>query len=252
MHAVYAFMRITDDLSDAPGPMEVKAKALQSWQAGLQAALAGQYRHRIHAGLVWAIQHFQIPVEYLKEVIAGVQRDLQPLQFSTQAELLEYCYQVASVVGLSCLPIWGFQPGVAITDAAVQEPAIATGYAFQMTNILRDIGEDLQLGRMYLPVELWRKFDCPPESWSPNNPAFVKMMNYQIGCAQHYYQESQQLRPLLSPGGQQIFQLMSSAYEQLLQRIAQNPAQVLRQRVRLAGWQKLRLALRVGWLRWMT
>ena len=114
---------------------------------GLRLALAGHYQHASHPALHDTVATYRIPAQYLEAVIDGVEMDLEPVAYRTFAELRNYCYHVASVVGLSCIHIWGFRGPDAMRFA---EDA---GIAFQLTNILRDLGEDAARGRVYLPEE---------------------------------------------------------------------------------------------------
>src|SRR5262245_12723071 len=106
MCALYAFMRIADDLSDEPAPLEAKAAQLVQWRRGLQAALAGSPSHPIHAAVADAVSRYRIPVAHLEAVIDGVEMDLEPTAYATFAELRVYCSRVASAVGLACIHVW--------------------------------------------------------------------------------------------------------------------------------------------------
>ena len=147
MCALYTFMRIADDLSDEPTPIPIKRQQLADWRAGLRSALAGKFQHESHPALYDTVTKYRIPARYLEAVIDGVEMDLEPVAYRTFADLRNYCWHVASVVGLSCIHIWGFHGLDAIRFA---EDA---GLAFQLTNILRDLGEDAARGRVYLPQE---------------------------------------------------------------------------------------------------
>ena len=111
MCALYTFMRIADDLSDEQAPLPVKRQQLADWRGGLQQALQGHYPHPAHAALHDTVIEYRIPVRYLEAVIDGVEMDLEPIVYRTFDELRRYCYHVASVVGLSCIHIWGFHGG---------------------------------------------------------------------------------------------------------------------------------------------
>jgi 15-cis-phytoene synthase len=246
MHALYAFLRETDDLSDDAAPR----LTLPRWRAQLDDALRGCYTHRCHAALHDTVTRFGIPPEYLHEVITGVEGDLQPVKIKTFDELKTYCYRVASVVGLACVSIWGLKPG---TDAATAERlAVEAGYAFQLTNILRDLAEDHRRGRVYLPAEELARFGVDPDSWNDPNQttALQKLLEFQIERARAYYQSSAGLAELLSPEGAAIFRFMSVAYSQLLERIAEAGPDVLKRRVRLSRVQKLKLATGAWANRW--
>lgn len=233
MEALYAFMRLTDDLADEPGEQSRKRAELEEWERQLHEAVAGQFTHPIHAAIADTIHRWHVPVEYLQLVIEGVLADQQLVQVPTFAELYRYCYRVASVVGLSSVHIWGYRDETALPMAE------AAGIAFQLTNILRDLREDQRNGRVYLPANELAEFQCPPDEWQANNPRFLKLMDFQIDRAMDYYRLGRQLRPLLSPAGRGIFSALIDTYQGLLKRIARDPVAVLRERVRVPTWQKL-------------
>src|SRR5262245_51129088 len=126
MNALYAFMRVTDDLADEPGEVAAKRRRLRAWRHDLFAALGGSFGHAVLPALADTVRRFDIPPQLLTDVIDGVESDLEPVRFATFAELYPYCYRVASAVGLACVRVWGLRPG----DAA--GPAEAAGVAFQL------------------------------------------------------------------------------------------------------------------------
>ena len=136
--------------------------------------MAGDYTHALHPALHEVVKRRGIPPQYLHEVIDGVETDLEPRPFHTFADLYGYCYRVASAVGLCCIHIWGFR------DEKAKEHAEAAGIAFQLTNILRDLGEDLDRGRICLPREEIDRFACPPETWRQQTESFRKLMQFQV------------------------------------------------------------------------
>ena len=258
MDALYAYMRITDDLSDEDGPVERKREQLRDWRQALESACETERFPAtlpprvtlILPAVVDTVRRFDIPLEHLTAVIDGVEMDLEPVRFETFEELAPYLFRVASAVGLACLPVWGFRSGVTAADARI--PAEAAGIAFQLTNILRDVGEDLARGRVYLPTADLARFHCPPERW--HDPAsrkdFLALMDFQIDRARDYYRQSEPLLTLLSRDGRGIFHAMSRTYRELLEAVAQRRDDVLTQRVRLPKWRKC-LALLSAWpARW--
>jgi phytoene synthase len=147
MCALYSFLRIADDISDEPAPADEKRLRLGQWRDAVQRAMTGDYIHVIYPALHDAVQRYGIPSSYLEAALQGVEMDLEPKNYLTFADLRSYCYRVASVVGLACIHIWGFH------GARAEEYAISAGIAFQLTNILRDLDEDAEMGRLYLPRE---------------------------------------------------------------------------------------------------
>ncbi len=247
MEAVYAFMRLTDDLADEPGETEVKSGLLQQWSAALSAALGGVPTHPVHPALAATVARYSIDPRHLFAVIEGVQTDLEPVSFATFADLYPYCYRVASAVGLACVPIWGLKPGV--TFAAAEPASEAAGIAFQLTNILRDLGEDRTNGRVYLPCDELTQFDSPPQSWSPS-PEFCEMMRFQVARAHDYFRQARALSPLLSAEGRAIYHVMSGTYRALLCEVEKRPADVLSQRVRVPRWRKAALLASAWPVKW--
>ena len=246
MDALYAFMRVTDDLADGPGTECDKRRQLAAWRAALLAALAGRPTHPIHPALADTVVRFGIPTQYLLDVIDGVETDLAPVRFATFAEVYPYCYRVASAVGLACVRVWGFRPGV--PPAVAAGPAEAAGIAFQLTNILRDLGEDLARGRVYLPTDELAAAGCPPEVWREPKAAdqFRALLEAQVARARAYYRLADALPPLLSSDGRAIFQVMCGTYRRLLDEVERAGPGVFARRVRVPGWRK-GLILLGGW-----
>ncbi len=243
MHALYAFFRLSDDIGDdeTSGNNNERRGHLDAWQRQLNAALNGNYSHPVHPALHWAVERFEIPPRFFFEVLDGVRSDFDGATIRTFAELQEYCYRVASAVGLACIRVWGLKPGYSWAEA---EPlAIESGYAFQLTNILRDLGEDGARGRVYLPAEDLEKFGVSAGTWAEdsNRERFQQLLNFQIERARGFYASSSRLNEMLQPRGRAIHALMSRAYSGLLERIAASGCGVLKHRTRLNRWAKVKL-----------
>lgn len=247
MHALYAYLRVTDDLADEPGELAAKRSALARWRERLHAALNGVYSHRVHAALHQTTVTYGIPEAELSAPIDGGEADLTGGGFATFDHLRTYCHQVAGVVGLACVRIWGLQPGVAWER--VEPMAEAAGLAFQLTNILRDLSEDHSRGRVYLPADELERFACPPERWG-DTVNFRDLLRFQVDRVRVLYRQSESLGELLTPHGRAVFTLMSRAYRGLLERIAAAGPAVLRRRVRLSPWAKLTLVGRAWMHTW--
>jgi 15-cis-phytoene synthase len=243
MDALYAFMRVTDDLADEPSELLAKREQLIAWRSGLFAALNGVFTHPVHPALADTVGRYRIPPRYLFDVIDGVEADLAPVRFATFADLYPYCYRVASAVGLACVRVWGLRPGVRDDDA--DRPAEAAGIAFQLTNILRDLGEDLTHGRVYLPADELNRFGCPPEMW--REPRFRELMQFQVDRAREFYRRAAPLAGLLSTDGRGIFRVMTGTYQRLLDEVERAGSDVLSRRVRVPWWRK-GLLLLCGWV----
>ena len=244
MDVLYAFMRVTDDLADEPGEIESKKVSLRHWREGLDRALRGDYSHPLHPALRKVVDRYGIPPAYLHEVIDGVEMDLSPLSIATFTELRGYCYRVASAVGLCCIHIWGFR------DEAARGPAEAAGIALQLTNILRDLGEDLDRGRVYLPSEDLDVFHAPPETWRERGPSYRDMMKFQVDRACAYYERAEALRAFLTPAGRAVFGVMMGIYRDLLNEIERRDYDVFTERVRISFSRKCRHLLRAFPIRW--
>ena len=213
---------------------------------GLISALDGRFTHPIHAALADTVHRYQIPLRDLLDVIDGVESDLEPTRFATFADLYPYCYRVASAVGLACVRVWGLRAGARFEEAG--GPAEAAGIAFQLTNILRDLGEDFQRGRVYLPGDELELLGCPPETWF--DPAAVlrvrELIRLQAERAREFYQRSEPLAVLLTDEGRRIFRVMSGTYRSLLEEVESAGNDVLTQpRARAAVAERTGLAQRL-------
>jgi phytoene synthase len=246
MCALYAFMRVADDLSDGPQPVAEKRALLDDWRRQLDLALAGRYTHRLHPAFHDTVVAYAIPRQYLMDVLDGVCMDLEPVRFETFADLYPYCYRVASAVGLACIHIWGFER----PEAKVQ--AEAAGIAFQLTNILRDLAEDAGRGRVYLPREDLKRFGYSEEQLcrGERNGAFRQLMQFQVERARSYYGAAEPLPGLLQPAGRAVCLVMTRTYRGLLEEIERRNYDVFSGRVRLSRWYKTWLALRALPVRW--
>lgn len=246
MCALYAFLRITDDLSDGPGPTEAKRGPLAEWRRRMERALAGKYDHRLHAAFHDTIVTHQIPRAYFDAVLDGVEMDLEPVAIADFDDLYRYCYRVASAVGLACIHIWGF----AHPDAKIY--AESAGIGFQLTNILRDLKEDADRGRVYLPREDLDRFGYSPEQLrrGERDDQFRALMRFEVERARLYYDASLPLTKLLTPPGRAVFQVMRRTYRGLLDAIERRRYDVFSRRVRLSSWRKLGLVVRALPVRW--
>jgi len=232
MCAIYAYMRHADDLSDEPGASRA---ALEDWRNQLEAALDGHFSgHPVWPAFHHTVRRFGIPHQYLREMIDGVVSDLEPRRFETFAELYHYCYQVASVVGLTTIHIFGFDTPSALPLAE------KCGVAFQLTNILRDIREDAGRGRLYLPCEDLRRFGVTEEDLRAGRrtSGFVEMMRFETARARSFYQESAPLLDLIHPRSRPSLSALISIYSRLLERIEQANYDVFTRRVRLSAIEK--------------
>lgn len=239
MCALYAFMRVTDDLGDSGQPASTRATALAGWRSSLQRALAGENAdHPALPALADVVQRRSVPVEHLEAVITGVEMDLGPVELQTFEELERYCYHVAGAVGLACIHVWGFHD-----DRAVPA-AIDCGTAFQLTNILRDLGEDARLGRTYLPRCDLEQFGLTPQDLAAEvrDERFQRLMRFEVDRARAYYHKSAPLLGYIAPSARAVLDAMQRIYGGLLLEIERRQFDVFSRRVQLSRWRKLSIA----------
>lgn len=231
--AVYAFMRHCDDLSDEK---DASREAIESWRTELDRALAGDLPpHPVWPGFVDAVQRFSIPHHIFHDMIEGVLSDLEPRRIQTFDELYQYCYQVASVVGLSVIHIFGFH------DDRAPLLAEKCGIAFQLTNIIRDIKEDAERDRVYLPAADIARFRASIEE---DSEELRSLLRYEGARARAYYDESRPLLEMVDKSSQASLRALMDIYSALLDRIEASDYDVLSRRISLPAWQKTWLMLR--------
>lgn len=233
MCAMYAFMRFCDDLSDEQG---ATLSAISQWQSELTAALNGQYsQHPLWPAFDDAVRRYRIPHQYFYDIIAGVSSDLEIRHIETFDDLYRYCYLVASVVGLTTIHIFGFDSADALPLAE------KCGIAFQLTNILRDVREDAQNGRVYIPAEDLRRFDTDLRTHNTN---FVRLMEFETARARDYYEKSRPLLDLIHQRSRPSLWALIQIYRRLLDRIERSNFDVLERRISLPVWEKLSIVAR--------
>lgn len=232
MCAIYAFMRYCDDLSDDEGIAD-RAFAIARWRDDLEAALNGRPgAHPLWPAFVDAVERYKIPREYFFDMIAGVSSDLEPRCIQTFGELYDYCYHVASVVGLTIIHIFGFD------DPKALELAEKCGIAFQLTNILRDVREDYEKDRVYIPAEDFARFGVSPATLV-STEGFFRLMDFEASRARDYYRESAPLIDMIHPGSRASLRTLIGIYSKLLDKIVESNYDVLTRRIRVPTWQKV-------------
>ncbi len=251
--AIYAFMRLCDDIADDPklAPSDRRQK-LDAWLGALHRAQQGQPTDdAILLALTDAQRRHAIPAGLLDELAHGTAMDVEQeesapqttsvpgltIQYRTFEELRLYCYRVASVVGLVCIHVFGYR------DPAAETLAEHCGLAFQLTNIIRDVKEDAAMGRIYLPEEDLAKFDLSaPELLSTPDPArFRPLLALEADRAREFYAAGDQLIPYISEDSQPGLWVLLTIYRRLLEKIAEEQYDVFSAKVSLSTWEKLRI-----------
>lgn len=229
--ALYAFCRRADDIVDDAADPAAAAAALADFQHALDAAIHGRAcADPVLRALADTVRRFAVPVEHLHDVIAGVRMDLERHTYDTVADLETYCRRVASAVGLAAIHVWGFttREALAVADDC--------GLAFQWTNILRDIPEDLGRGRIYLPGEDFARCGCGPDDLRAGRigAAFVDLARLEVGRAAARYDRARALDGMLSTDGRLVFRAMFGVYGGLLSAVRRAGAGIFSLRVRAA------------------
>ena len=243
IYAAYAFSRHTDDIVDDAESTEAAQHHLNAWRTQLDACYKGTSSHLITQNLQSILSEFPIPKEHFLALIDGVEMDLHKNRYHTFDELRQYCYRVASVIGLICIEIFGY------TNPQTRDYAINLGLALQLTNIMRDVYTDWQQGRIYLPGEDLEHFNYtePDLSQACYNPAFIDLMHFQSQRAWSYYQTAANLLPVEDKNAMFSAQIMGQIYSRLLMQIERANYNIFDTSIRLNNLSKLSIALRY-WL----
>ena len=239
--ALYAFCREVDDVVDEGMEPQVAAAKLAWWRAEVANLFAGKPQHPVTRALEPHREKFGITGERLNEIIDGMEMDLRQTRYLDWAGLERYCYRVASVVGLLAAGIFGYR------DARTLDYAKNLGIAFQLTNIIRDVGEDARKNRVYLPVEDLQRFGVPAGDilQAKETPAFRSLMEFQAERARGYYRDALSALPAADRRAQRPGLIMAAIYRTLLDEIQRGGFHVLTQRTSLTPLRKF-------WIAWRT
>ena len=242
--ALYAYCREVDDIVDECTDTGVARTKLAWWRQELARLYAGDPQHPVTRALAPAIQPFGIKHEYLAEIIDGMEMDLSQNRYLDFAALEQYCHRVAGVVGLLAASIFGYR------DERTLAYAHTLGLAFQLTNIIRDVGEDSRKGRIYLPLSELQQFEVSAADilHARHSENFARLMAFQIERAERYYSAAFEQLPQVDRKAQRPGLVMAAIYRTLLREIAEDGCKVLSQRTALTPVRKLWIA----WKTWIT
>lgn len=243
--ALYAFCREVDDIVDENGDTHTAAVQLDEWRDEIRRLYASAPRHPVTQALNEALAHFNLPEEQLLEILDGMEMDLHKTRYPDFKSLLLYCHRVAGVVGLLAAEIFGYE------DRRTLKYAHDLGIAFQLTNIIRDVGEDACRGRIYLPLDELARHSVAAEDIldacdeQADSHAFRQLMAFQIERAERYYEQAMSQLPAGDRHAQRPGLVMAAIYRALLDEIKRSGGQTLTRRISLTKPRKL-------WIAWRT
>ncbi|MDP2142649.1 MAG: presqualene diphosphate synthase HpnD [Gallionella sp.] len=244
MTALYAYCREVDDVVDECSDADVARTTLNWWRGEVAAIYSGRPTHPVCQALIPVVRQFNLPQEHLQEIIDGMEMDLEQARYPDFKSLQLYCYRVASVVGLLTVEIFGY------TDRETLKYAHDLGIAFQLTNIIRDVGEDARRNRIYLPMDEMQQFGVTAADILNANEteAFQKLMAFQIERARRYYKQAFDHLPAADRKAQRAGLIMAEIYLATLNEVEKSGCHVLKERVSLTPTYKVWLALK-AWLK---
>jgi squalene synthase HpnC len=242
--ALYAFMRLIDDVADEGNDLSAKQRGLANWRAALDAAVTGSDRAAsslplgaaaVLPALVDTMRRYNMPARYLHDLISGAEMDLTVQTYTTFDRLREYCYRVAGTVGLTCTHVFGF------SDPRALDLAEKLGLAFQLTNIIRDVHDDYALGRVYLPEEDLERYGVSPQDFGRTEATLGvrELLRFEADRAWQCYDEGSALLSLIDPESRGTLWLLTHTYSALLARIESLDFAVFGERVRLSRAEKM-------------
>ena len=240
--ALYAFCREVDDIADECTELHIAQTKLHWWRSEIENLYQGKPQHPVSMALLIPIKTYHLDAEHFNEIIDGMEMDLNFNRYEDFKQLQLYCYRVASVVGLLAAQIFGFG------NRKTLKYAHDLGMAFQLTNIIRDVGEDSRRGRIYLPLDELAQFNVSEEDilHSRESDAVQALMNFQIERAESYYDRALRELPVTDRKSQRVGLMMAAIYRTLLREIKADGAhKVLNSRTSLGALRKFLLAAKV-------
>lgn len=238
--ALYAFCRVADDIVDDAADRGAAAAGLAAFSAATDEALAGgPVGDPVLRAVADTVRRYAVPAQCLRDILAGVRMDLDRSRYETPAELELYCSRVASAVGIAAIHVWGF------TDPAAIDVAHDCGVAFQLTNILRDIPEDLGRGRLYLPEEDFAACGCSADDLRAGRigPPFNRLAAVETQRAAERFRRAAALDGMLSTDGRGVFRAMFGVYRSLLAAVRRQGAGIFTAKVRASRPRLMAAAL---------
>lgn len=238
VYAVYAFCRGCDDYADDDIELQRKVELLEGYRAQLHQCYQGQSSGPVFQALQDAVERYQIPQQYFDDIVTGVEMDLTISRYATFQDLYTYCYRVASVVGLISIQVFGY------SSPRAKECAVDMGIAMQLVNIIRDIKEDAERDRIYLPQDELQRFGYTEQELFRGvlNQPFSDLMAFQARRARQYFRSGRKLLPMVPVRTRPCPAILSGLYSKLLDRIEARRWDVFAERVRLSTSEKLWLA----------
>jgi 15-cis-phytoene synthase len=238
--ALYAYMRLVDDAADQPGDEASKQRGLSRWRGLTDAAYAGATSgHAILPAFADTCSRYSIPARYFHDLISGAEMDLTEPSYATFDRLREYCYRVAGTVGLTCIHVFGFR------DPRAPDVAERLGIAFQLTNILRDLQTDYEMGRVYLPQEDLERFGVRAVEFAgPVSPKMIELMEFEADRAWQFYEEGAEIVGMVERDSRGALFALARTYSSLLAAIEARGFDVFSSRVRLKTAEKFGILVR--------
>lgn len=242
--ALYAFCRTADDMADEPDLFPDPLESLARWREDLRETYAGRPIGPVMVAWADLLGRYKVPIEPALDLLDGVEMDVRGASYETFDDLYTYCYRVAGTVGLLMTPVLGYEREEALACA------VDLGVAMQLTNILRDVGEDAAHGRVYLPVEDLARFNYTQGDLFAGilDARFRRLMEFEMARAEAFYERGMRGVKMLAPEGQLAIALSGALYRQILHRVRRNRYDVFTRRAHVPLVGKL-AAVPVAWLR---
>lgn len=240
---VYVIFHILDDCVDEMPDAQEQSQSLSFWVNEIERAYNGNPEHPISKELAEVVREFDIPKEYFLDLAKGCEMDIHKARYETFEELYDYCYRVAGLVGLTCHKIFGYE------SETGDEAAINLGLAFQLTNIMRDVAEDLQRDRIYIPLSFLRQFEYSEKDLQAKvyNENFKALMAHMAGIADEYFAKGTAEFKKDTENKLKASKVMAKTYGAILKKLKRKRFDVFQGKVSLGFWEKVLLMLKIWW-----